>query len=100
MTPVKITSIYGKTLNFTNYTSVLGGQRNGSINVQCCDDDGVCKLSMVFSEEQVNLLREALGLVAEKPAVTVSTVGELSSIEVTGGNVVINATGTVIVNNK
>lgn len=35
-----------------------------------------------------------------EPSVTVSSVGEVSSIEVTGGSVVIHAMGNVIVNNK
>lgn len=95
MKPVTITSIYGKTLEFKDYTVCDG---RGSILVKCKDDDGKAALTMVFSEAEVQALREALGV--SVPGVSVSTVGELSSIEVTGGSVVINATGTVIVNNK
>lgn len=61
-------------------------------------------LSIAITNESTLALRDALlkrfPLPKVEPAVTVSSVGELSSIEVTGGSVVINANGNVIVNNK
>lgn len=61
-------------------------------------------LSIAITKESALALRDALlrGFPLSKvdPTVTVSSVGELSSIEVTGGSVVINANGNVIVNNK
>lgn len=60
--------------------------------------------NMSFSPSVAQDLRDHLialfPLPATAPSVTVSSVGELSSIEVTGGSVVIHANGNVIVNNK
>ncbi len=61
-------------------------------------------LSIAITEQSALALRDALlkdfPLPKVEQSVTVSSVGELSSIEVTGGGVVIHANGNVIVNNK
>lgn len=63
-------------------------------------------ISIAITEESSVALRDALirsfPLTASKPSVKVDTVGELSSFEVVGGSVVINASAnsTVIINNK
>lgn len=94
---LKITDSFGDsaTFNVSNTGIYLTIEHRRGFGDRTC--------SIAITEESAIALRDALltdfPLIA-KPSVSVSTVGELSSIEVTGGSVVINATGNVIVNNK
>lgn len=96
-----------KTFTDTFKDDMVVSMYDGKLHIKTCQDFGhvdPAETNMAFSREVAKQLRDHLIELFPFPTQTgevlVESVGEMTSISTSGGSIVINATGNVIINQK